>query len=380
MGRISEKMEFIKGMDISSLMELENLGAKFYDADGDERDLLSVLQEYGTNAVRLRMWNNPYSPEGEPYGGGTNDMATTIALARRARDRGMYILLDLHYSDFWADPGKQIKPKAWADFTGKRLEYAVQDYTVAMLRNLRAEGVVPDMVQVGNELSNGLLWPDGKRPNYENITLFVNAGIRGVRSMDGDIPIMIHLDNGGNNELYREWFDNYFENDGMDFEIIGLSYYPFWHGSLADLEYNMKDLAKRYHKEMIVAEVSMGYTMEDYAKYEKLEPEKRKGMATKPSLVKGIDYPMTKKGQADFMQDLMTRIVRLPDGLGRGFFYWEPAWLPVPGSGWATDVSLKYMNDPGPCGNEWANQALFDYEGKPLPALDVIKKFKAPQK
>ena len=127
MGRISEKMEFIKGMDISSLMELENLGAKFYDADGDERDLLSVLQEYGTNAVRLRMWNNPYSPEGEPYGGGTNDMATTIALARRARDRGMYILLDLHYSDFWADPGKQIKPKAWADFTGKRLEYAVQD-------------------------------------------------------------------------------------------------------------------------------------------------------------------------------------------------------------------------------------------------------------
>ena len=104
MGRISEKMEFIKGMDISSLMELENLGAKFYDADGDERDLLSVLQEYGTNAIRLRMWNNPYSPEGEPYGGGTNDMATTIALAKRARDRGMYILLDLHYSDFWGDP------------------------------------------------------------------------------------------------------------------------------------------------------------------------------------------------------------------------------------------------------------------------------------
>ena len=380
MGRISEKMEFIKGMDISSLMELENLGAKFYDADGDERDLLSVLQEYGTNAIRLRMWNNPYSPEGEPYGGGTNDMATTIALARRARDRGMYILLDLHYSDFWADPGKQIKPKAWADFTGKRLEYAVQDYTVAMLRNLRAEGVVPDMVQVGNELSNGLLWPDGRRPNFENITLFVNAGIRGVRSMEGDIPIMIHLDNGGNNKLYREWFDNYFENDGMDFDIIGLSYYPFLHGSLADLEHNMKDLAKRYHKEMIIAEVSMGYTMEDYAKYEKLEPGKRKGMATKPSLVKGIDYPMTKKGQADFMQDLMTRLVKLPDGLGRGFFYWEPAWIPVPGSGWATDVSLKYMNDPGPCGNEWANQALFDYEGKPLPALDVIKKFKAPQK
>ena len=98
-------------------------------------------------------------------------------------------------------------------------------------------------------------------------------------------------------------------------------------------------------------------------------------MATKPELVKKIDYPMTKQGQADFMADLMKRIVTVPDGLGRGFFYWEPAWLPVPGSGWATEASLKYMKDPGPCGNEWANQALFDYEGRPLPALDVIKKF-----
>ena len=121
----------------------------------------------------------------------------------------------------------------------------------------------------------------------------------------------------------------------------------------------------------------MGYTMEDYAEYEKLQPEERKGMATKPSLVQKIEYPMTKQGQSDFMKDFMGRIARVPKGLGRGFFYWEPAWIPVPGSGWATAASLKYMKDPGPCGNEWANQALFDYEGRPLPALDVIKNFKA---
>lgn len=375
MGKISEKKKFIKGMDVSSLMELESLGAKFQDEDGDQRDLLTILQEYGTNAIRLRLWNNPCSYQGEPYGGGNNDMETTIAMAKRVQERDMSVLLDLHYSDFWADPGKQIKPKAWADFTGKRLEYAVYDYTLAVLRNFRTEGVFPDMIQIGNELSNGLLWPDGKRPNYENIAMLVNAGIRAVRTMDPDIPIMIHLDNGGNNELYREWFDSYFENDGADFDIIGLSYYPFWHGSLADLEYNMNDLAKRYKKELVVAEVSMGFTMEDYAKYEKLKPQERKGMATKPELVKKIDYPMTKQGQADFMADLMKRIVTVPDGLGRGFFYWEPAWIPVPGSGWATEASLKYMKDPGPCGNEWANQALFDYEGRPLPALDVIKKF-----
>ena len=376
MGKISEKIKFIKGMDVSTLLELEALGAKFQDADGDERDVLSILQEYGTNAIRIRLWNHPYSQEGEPYGGGTNDMDSVITLAKRVRERGMYILLDVHYSDFWADPGKQIKPKAWADFTGKRLEYAVYDYTLAMLRNFRTEGVFPDMIQVGNELSNGLLWPDGKRPNYENIAWFVSAGIRAVRAVDQDMPIMIHLDNGGNYALYREWFDSYFENDGLDFDIIGLSYYPFWHGSMKDLENNMRDLAERYGKELIVAEVSMGYTMEDYAKYENLKQGERKGMATKPSLVKKVEYPMTKKGQADFMEDLMKRIARVPKGLGRGFFYWEPAWIPVPGSGWATEASLKYMKDPGPCGNEWANQALFDYDGRPLPALDVIKKFK----
>lgn len=376
MGKISEKFKFIKGMDVSTLLELEKLGARFQDADGDERDVLSILQEYGTNAVRLRLWNHPYSQEGEPYGGGTNDMESAIALAKRVRERGMYILLDLQYSDFWADSSRQIKPKAWADFTGRRLEYAVYDHTLAVLRNFRTEGVLPDMVQVGNGLDNGLLWPDGKRPNYENIAWFVNAGIRGVRAVDQNTPVMIHLENGGNNKLCREWFENYFENDWEDFDMIGLSYDPVRHGSMRNLEQNMKDLAERYGKELLVAEVSMGYTMEDYAKYEELEPGERKGMAIKKNMVKKMDYPITKQGQADFMVDLMKCISRIPKGLGRGFFYWEPAWIPVPGSGWATKASLKYMKDPGPCGNKWANQALFDYEGRPLPALDVIKKFK----
>lgn len=152
MGVISEK-KFIKGMDISTMLELEQLGAKFYDSDGDGRNLLAILQEYGTNAVRLRLWNHPYSKDGEPYGAGTNDMETAMELAGRAKDRGMDVLLDLHYSDFWADPGKQIKPKAWYDFTGKRLESAVYDFTMAVLREFQREGVLPDMVQVGNELS-----------------------------------------------------------------------------------------------------------------------------------------------------------------------------------------------------------------------------------
>lgn len=375
MADISKNKKFIKGMDVSSLLEIERLGAKFYDKDGEERDLLSVLQEYGTNCIRLRLWNNPYSKEKEPYGGGGNDLETTLQLARRARERGIGILLDFHYSDFWTDPGKQIKPKAWADFTGKRLEYAVYDYTRAILQEFQERDALPDMVQVGNELSNGLLWPDGKRPDYESIAMLVNAGIHAVRTIKREIPIMIHLDSGNNNALYREWFDSYFANDGEDFDMIGLSYYPFWNGPISGLINNMNDLAERYGKEMIVAEVSMGHTMKDYASYEKLEPSQRKGMATKPHLVKKVPYPMSEKGQADFMKDFMTQVANVKNGLGRGFFYWEPGWLPVSGSGWTTEAGLKYINDPGPCGNEWANQALFDYDGKPLMALDVIKGF-----
>ena len=187
---------------------------------------------------------------------------------------------------------------------------------------------------------------------------------------------MIHLDNGGNNELYRTWFDEFMKR-GEDFQYIGLSYYPFWHGTLDMLEYNMNDIAERYDKDLIIAEVSMGYTMEDYALYEGLKPEERKGYATKPSLVEKLEYPMTKEGQADFMKDILTRLQNVKGGHGCGFFYWEPAWIPVPGSGWATPASLKYMNDPGPCGNEWANQALFDYDGNVNPAFEVIRDWKS---
>ena len=178
----------------------------------------------------------------------------------------------------------------------------------------------------------------------------------------------------GNARLYQEWFDNYFASDGDDFEVMGLSYDPFLHGSLEDLEHNMNDIALRYGKELLVAEASMAYTMEDYASHEELEPSKGIGMAARQKTMKKMDYPVTKQGQADFMKDFIARIRRVPKGLGKGFFYWEPAWIPTPGSGWATEASLKYMKEPGPCGNQWANQALFDYEGRPLPALNVIKK------
>ncbi len=390
-------MKFVKGMDLSTLLELEKCGAKYYDG-GQEMDILDIMKKYDVDTIRIRLWNDPWSESGESYGAGENDLKTSLEIAKRVTAAGFGVLLNFHYSDFWADPGKQFKPKAWASYGVEELEQAVYDFTLETMETFLGQGVNITMVQVGNELSNGLLWPEGKVPNYDNIARFVNAGIRAVRKADADyqkrvqekeakalgvrgqkldkIPVMIHLDNGGKNELYREWFDN-FTRRGEDFEIIGLSYYPFWHGTLQMLEDNMNDIAERYGKDLIVAEVSMGYTMEDYKDYEKLSDEERKGYATRPALVEKIEYPMTVQGQYDFMEDFLQRISHIYGNQGRGYFYWEPAWIPVPGSGWATPASLKYIKDPGPCGNEWANQALFDYQGNALPTWNLIKDFQA---
>ena len=333
---------FIKGMDISTLLEKETCGARYYD-NGVEQDLFAILKAYGTNSVRLRLWTDPYAPDGTPYGAGTNDLNKVIVLAGRAKKYQIGYLLDLHYSDFWADPGKQTTPKAWQGMNEDELEAAVYRYTKEVMQTLKDKDLLPEMVQVGNELTNGLLWPSGRKPEFDRIAKYLNAGIRAVREIQADIPIMIHLDNGGFNEMYVEWFDE-FTKRAEPFDIIGLSYYPFWHG-----------------------------TMEDYRDREGKPLDQLKEMATKPELVEKLDYPMTKEGQTSFMKDLMELIADIPGG--EGFYYWEPAWIPVPGCGWATEAALAYIGEKGPGGNEWANQALFDYDGNALPALAVIRDF-----
>lgn len=369
MGKLS-----VHGMDISSMDEVVRLGGKFYDR-GEEKDLLDILRSYGVNYIRLRLWMDPYGKNGEPYGAGGNDLETTVSMAGKVKAAGMKYLLDFHYSDFWTDPGKQIKPKAWKDYGEEELEAAVYEYTVSVLRHLEEKGCPPDMVQVGNEITNGILWPEGERSSFENLTRFLNAGIRGVRKVSKDIPVMLHLDQGNRQELYREWFDHYKRCGGEEFEVIGLSYYPVWNGRMEGLIDNMNALAERYGKEMILVEVSQAFTLEDYAEYEKRMPEERKGPAAKPENAGELEYPATVEGQRAFMERLLTELEKVKKGLGKGYFYWEPAWLPVEGSGWATKESLEYMGDPGPCGNEWANQGLFDYEGNALPALEVVREF-----
>lgn len=367
-------MEYIKGFDVGSLPEVERCGGKFFDA-GVQGDALAILRAHGGNWLRLRLWNDPYSPEGEPYGAGTCDLATVLGLATRAKHLGMKWLLNLHYSDFWADPGKQYPPKAWQGMDEDQLAQAVYDYTTDVLRACRTNATVPGMVQVGNELTGGLLWPAGKCPNWDNIARFVGAGARAVRDFDPNILVMVHLDNGGNHGLYRTWFDHFFERGG-DCDVIGMSYYPFWHGTMEELRANMNDIAPRYGKYLVLAETSMGFTMDSYARKERLRKAERRGAATTPELVQKVPFPMTPEGQVQFTERLLEIIEQVPGGRGRGFFWWEPAWLPVPGSGWAARPGWEYAKEKGPTGNEWANQALFDFNGNALPALDTIANYR----
>ncbi len=360
------------GMDCSSLEEVERCGGRFFD-NRKEQDCLHILHSYGTDLIRLRLWNDPYSEAGEPYGGGTNDLPCVIRLAKRAAALGMDWLLDFHYSDFWADPGKQYVPKAWRAMNGEELENAVYRYTRQTLQSLQGLGLLPQMVAIGNEVTNGLLWPNGRKPAYPEIARLISAGIRATREIDCDIFVMIHLDNGGRNDLYRDWFDNYLANGGEEFDCIGLSYYPFWHGTMDDLGGNMNDLARRYGKPLIVAETSTGFSIEEYRAKEEISIGVGRGMAATLELAKRVPFPMTQNGQTAFIQALTERIRAVPDELGCGFIYWEPAWLPVEGTGWATKAGCEYIGETGYGGNEWANQALFDYQGNVLPTLKMIR-------
>ena len=367
-------MKFVKGMDLSTLLELEKCGVKYY-VDGTEMDILDIMKKYDVDTIRIRLWNDPYSESGESYGAGENDLKTTLAIAKKVTDAGLGVLLNFHYSDFWADPGKQIKPKAWKDYGVEELEKAVYEFTVDTMKVFRDNGINTTMVQVGNELSNGLLWPEGKVPNYDNIAKFVNAGIRGVRAIDEDVPIMIHLDNGGNNALYREWFDE-FTKRGEDFQLIGLSYYPFWHGTMDNMTAVLSEIKEKFGKDTCVLETSYPYTGED-------GDASGNSVSAEDCLE---DYPVSVQGQATVVRDV---IAHAADAGSLGVFYWEGAWIPVgssfssnqelwetKGSGWASSFAGSYdPKDAGKYygGSSWDNQAFFSFSGKKLPSLDVFK-------
>lgn len=352
----------IKGVDVSMIMELESYGASYY-LNGKKEDLFCLLKTCGANMVRLRIWPDPYDEEGNPYGGGMNDLKTTIEIAKRVVENGMKIMLDFHYSDFWADPSKQVKPKAWKALSGKELETAVYLHTVDTLKALRNQKLIPAMVQVGNEITKGLLWPDGYVDQTERMAALLQAGIKGVREECPNAKIVLHLDFGTDNQMYRQWFDK-IEPYALDFDVIGMSYYPHWNGSLQLLSDNMNDISSRYGKEVLVAETSIGYTTDTLG---------CKGIVFFEEQEEATGYPATVEGQEAFLRELYRTVRNVPNKKGIGVFYWEPAWLPIPDCTWASESGRLYMNDQAEAGNAMANQALFDASGNANSALLNLK-------
>jgi beta-galactosidase len=249
------------GADISFLPQIEN-GAGFFSQGtrefrerGAKVDAIELLKRHGFNAIRLRIFVNPENPKGYAPGVGFCGLDSTLSMARRIKAAGMALLLDFHYSDYWADPQQQNKPLAWSQLGFPALQDSVRSYTTAVLQALERQGTLPDMVQIGNEINHGLLWPDGHIGNLDQLAALLKAGVAGTEAVDPRIPVMMHLALGGQNDEARFWLDNMLAR-GVTFDIIGLSYYPRWHGTLEDLSGNLHDLIDRYHKPVNVVEYS----------------------------------------------------------------------------------------------------------------------------
>lgn len=244
----------ILGADISFLPELEARSMKFSD-NGVPGDAIQIMKAHGFNYIRLRIFNNPANPKGYSPGKGFCDLAHTMAMAKRIKAAHMKFLLDFHYSDYWADPQQQNKPLAWVGADFPSLKDSLYNWTVKVMTALKAQGTTPDMVQVGNEINHGMDWPDGEINNLDSLAQLIYSGVQGVRAVSPSTIIMLHIALGGQNAEARFFVDNMLARK-VPFDVIGLSYYPKWHGTPNDLKNNMADLARRYKQQVMVAEYS----------------------------------------------------------------------------------------------------------------------------
>ena len=334
----------IMGADISSLKKSEDKGGIYATTDGTTGDALTILHDHGLNYARLRVW--VYSPDG--YHG----KAQLLEMAQRLKSNDLKLLVDFHYSDTWADPGKQYKPAAWEDYDFELLKQALYDHTFDICNSLKAQGTPPEMVQIGNEINSGMLWPDGHTKEWDNLAALVKEGYRAVKDCSPATRVMLHIAEGGDNELARGWFDNAVQRE-VPFDLIGISYYPYWHGTLADLQNNLNDIAIRYDKDIVVVETAYPFTPDDNDTLQNI---------IRFQTTRG--YPATPEGQVRMLGDVMAIVRAVPNGRGLGIFYWDATWTAVPGNGW----------DPAhpTSGNGWENQALFDFDNRALPAMNLF--------
>jgi arabinogalactan endo-1,4-beta-galactosidase len=319
--------QYAIGADISFAPQAEQQGAVFKDK-GVAKPALEILRDHSYNWIRLRIFNNPTTLP--------NNLEYTIAAAKQAKAMGFKFLLDFHYADDWADPGHQPTPVAWQSYTHRQLVDAIFAYTRDTIAAFRNAGVMPDMVQVGNEVSNGMMWPDGKLPdNWDNFAELVRAGIQGVAAGSGASPqpaIMIHIDKGGDIAATKYFFDK-LSSYKIEFDVIGQSFYPWWQGSLNDLRANLEFTIRAYGKDVYLAETAYNWKPGEYI--------------SRPG-----PFPETPEGQRDFLDEVNRIVMEAPGGHGKGVFWWEPA---VRGG--------------------LVRRSFFDDDGNALPVVGVYDRF-----
>ena len=366
--------DFILGMDVSSLIAEEQSGVRYFDFDGEEKDLLEILAENGVTHIRVRVWNEPYDEEGRGFGGGNCDIDKALAIGQRAAQYGLKLIVDFHYSDFWADPGKQMAPRAWADMDVETKAEALYAYTKESLQKLIDGGADIAMVQVGNETNGALCGED----RWSNIQLLMKAGSRAIREVCPQALVAMHFANperSGSYANYAEYLD-YYE---VDYDVFASSYYSFWHGTRQNLARVLGDIHQLYGKKVMVMETSWPYTSED-SDFSGNNVGDGSGLQ--------LDYPFTVQAQANSVRDVADTVAHIPGGIG--LCYWEGAWISVGtesweqnsplweqfGSGWASSYAAAY--DPDDAGKyyggcSWDNQTFFDPTGHPLESLRVFR-------
>jgi arabinogalactan endo-1,4-beta-galactosidase len=365
---LENKKDFINAIDISMEDCIEEQGGKYYDEEKKEQDFFSILKDHNVNAVRLRLFHDYTSPIGIK-GAGKQNKERVLKMARRAKEQGMKFILDLHYSDTWADPGSQQTPYAFKDLDFEGLIQEVYQYTKKTAEYFNSNGAFINYIQIGNEINNGMMWPLGKidwtdqtsqDTSFAKLASLIKSGVRAVRNASPLTKVILHIANGLENTNASKTpssgiaFFNQMEKNNVDYDIMASSFYPYWTKTKIDtISTSITQLTRRFRRPFILMEYAFGYTT--------MYNENAKNILT-TGLSQNTDYSLSIQGQTDCMRDIIAAAAEGENSIGAS--YWGGEWIPVIGAG-SGDENSK---------DSWANQALFTYEGVALPSLSVFKK------
>lgn len=362
---------FVRGADVSHLLQNEHYGARYFDADHVEKDPLQILKEHGINAIRIKVWNDPgnraFTPARLHDPLGFNNPYWAARLAIRARELGFRIMVDFHFSDTWADPGKQFMPHEWLGLPADEVALRLYDFTYDTLRTMADHGVVPEWVQIGNEMGGGMMWPLGRywdtanSGSWPNLALFLKAGYQATKDVDPSIKVVIHHAESGR-LADTQWFYEQVRDNDVPWDVIGLSYYPQWHGTFEAMNATVLNLASIFGKPVNIVEVAHPWTTQGFDE-----------TGNSLGIPNDFIYPASVEGQIGYLDEVAIRLKNVPNGLGEGMIYWQPEWTPLPGAlpaststatggaGWAIGEA-----------SGWENAALFNQDGIALPSLYAL--------